>query len=146
MVQGEKFRPHKLEGVVDDMLQLFLSTITKIPKSELAVVKQSVLSDLTEFSSSLQDVAGKYYENIEDSILDKDEKSYSDIMADLNQISLRDFAEGFLIRNSRRVTIELFANRISDAEKTYQLLSNFSLNQKEYKVVTLDELVKRKAL
>ena len=131
---------------MDDMLQLFLSTITKIPKNELAVVKQSVLSDLTEFSSSLQDVAGKYYENIEDQILDKDEKSYGVIMNEVSQISLRDFAEGFLIRKSRRVTIELFANRISDTEKNYQLLSNFSLNQKEYKIVTLDELVKRKAL
>lgn len=140
LVQGEKFRPNKLEGVVDDMLQLFLSSVTKINKNELNVVKQSVLSDLVEFSSSLKDVSGKYYENIEDQLLNKNEAGYEEIMKKVDQISLRDFAEQFLIRNSRRLTIELFANHISPAEKSYKLMSNFSLNQKEYRITTLEEI------
>ena len=146
MVQGEKFRPQKLEGVVDDMLQIFLKNILEIGKSELDIVKQTTLSDLVDFSSSLEEVADKYYDNIEEDLLDENEQSYEKIIQEVSQVSIRDFAEEFLIRKSRRVTIELFANKMSESEKNYQLMKNFSLTQKEYSIVSLDELVKRKSL
>lgn len=140
MVQGEKFRPHKLEAIVDDMLQLFLSSISSIQLAELSVVKRQVLSDLTEFSTSLQEVAGKYYDGLEDKLLEKDERSYEEIVADVNQISLRDFAEEFLIRKTRRLTIELFAGKLKKKEREYRLLGNFNLGQREYTLAKLEDL------
>lgn len=104
------------------------------------MVKRQVLGDLTEFSSSLQEVAGKYYDRLEDKLLEKDERSYQEIVADVSQITLRDFAEEFLVRKTRRLTIELFAGKISKKEREYRLLGNFNLGQREYTLAKLEEL------
>jgi secreted Zn-dependent insulinase-like peptidase len=133
-----------LEGVVDDMLQLFLRSIADIKVGDLEIVKRSVLAELVEFSVSLEDVTQRYFDDVEDSLLDQNELEYQDVVKAVDQLSLRNFAEEFLVRQSKRLTIELFANQITTGEEQYRLQKNFSLNQREYSIVTLEELRKRK--
>ena len=85
LVQGEKFRPHEIETIVDDLIKSFLDSVSSINDIELASVKQSTLSELSEFSTSLQEVAEKYNDNMEDKLMKNNEEDYAEIMMGINQ-------------------------------------------------------------
>ena len=143
-MQGENFRPHKVEALVDDMMAVFLADISYIEEHEFAAVKLTILNEVTSFTSSLRDVSSRYYESIEDELLTPNEKSFAEIMKGISQKSLQVFAKKFLVKESRRITIELFAKKLSEDERDFKLLPSFNLNQKQYRVSGLEELVARK--
>ena len=144
LVQGENFRPHKVEALVDDMMSVFLEDILHIDDHEFLAVKQSVLMELTTFTNSLKDVSEKFYDSIEDEILNPNEKPYSELIKSINQKSLKAFAKRFMIKESRRVTIELFAKKITEEEQSFRLMPSFNLNQKGYQIKSLNEMLTRK--
>lgn len=145
LVQGENFRPHKVEALVDDMMSVFLEGIKHIDEKEFASVKQKILFEQIAFTNSLKDVADKYYDSVEEQLLNPNEKEYSELMKQVTLKSLYQFARRFLVKESRRITIELFAKKITDEEATYKLLPSFNLNQKSYQIWSLDDVVQRKS-
>ena len=126
------------------MMAVFLADISYIEEHEFASVKQNVLNEITVFTSSLKDVSGKYYDSIEDDLLTPNEKSFAEIIKGINQKSLHVFAKKFLVKESRRITIELFAKKLNEEERDFKLLPSFNLNQKQYRVTNLEELIGRK--
>lgn len=144
LVQGENFRPHKVEALVDDMMSVFLEDLSHIDDHEFAGVKQSVLGDMTSFSNSLHDVADKYYDAVEEELLEPNSKSYADLARGVTQKSLQKFAKKHLVKESRRLTIELFAKKMTQEEQIFRLMPSFNLNQQGYKLTTIDDLLKRK--
>ena len=144
LVQGENFRPNKVEAIVDDMLSLFLAHLKRIDTHEFRSVKESVLQELTSFSNSLDDVSEKYFEAIEEEMLNINEKPYSELIKKVTQKSLHSFVKKFLVNESRRITIELYAKDLKEEEKNFRLIPSFNLNQRAYKVTTLEEIMAEK--
>lgn len=144
IVQGENFRPHKVEALVDDMLSLFLQGIKHIDSREFASVKEKVLLNQITFSNSLKDVADKYYSSMQEKIFNPNERDYTELMKLVTPHSLYAFAKKFMMQESRRLTIELFAKQISAEEKNFLLMPSFNLNQKGYEITSLEVLTEKK--
>ncbi len=72
--------------------------------------------------------------------LENDPQSYQEIYDNFELKDLRDFVVDKLVKNTRRVTIELFANKITDKEKNYKLLDAYSLDGGNYELIGLEEL------
>ena len=116
-----------------------------IDEHEFAQAKKEIIEELNTLSNSLFEVAERYYSSFEDKLLNPKDKSYSELVPSITKKSLQNFANRFFVRESRRVTIELFAKSISSDEKTFKLSPSFSLNQRQYTVVTIDEITERKS-
>ena len=144
MVQGENFRPHKVEALVDDMMTVFMEDLGHIEEKEFAAVKQNKLMELTSFSNSLQDVSDKFYDAVEEELLDPNEKTYAELVKEVTPKSLQRFARKYLVKESRRVTVELFAKKMAAEEKEFRLMPSFNLSGQAYQVTSVDEMLKRK--
>lgn len=144
LVQGENFRPHNIETQIDGMIEGFLQEMRSLTNEDLDKVKNHMLENLIEFSAVLEDVHEKYYMNVEEQILHEDSMNYTDIAAKINPRSLYQFAEDFFVKNQRRLTIELFASKITKEEHDFRMPSTFSLDKKPYTLKTIDELVAMK--
>jgi len=69
-----------------------------------------------------------------------DQTSYANILK-FNKISeFREFTSRYLLQDSSRLTIELFANEVRAEEANFILDSNLSLNHREYEIVTLEQI------
>ena len=145
LVQGESFRPHMVEKSVDTTIANFLDSLSKMSDEEFSKAMQSVLFDLNEFSLNLPRVAEKYFSNMEEQILEENDQTYVDISQTITQTSLYFFAKEFFVNKPRRVTVELFANQISEEERTFKLGQEFNLDKRPYDVVTLEKMLERKA-
>ena len=66
--------------------------------------------------------------------------SYEDLLAS-NQISeFREFVNKYLVQQSSRLTIELFAEEVHSEEAEFVLNPNLTLNHRGYEVVTLEQI------
>ena len=126
------------------MLYLFLAKLKQIDSHEFRSVKETVLRDLTSFSNSLDDVSDKYFEAIEEEMLNINEKPYSELIKKVTQKSLHSFAKKFLVHESRRITIELYAKDLKEEEKNFKLIPSFNLNQRAYQITSLEEIMAHK--
>jgi len=145
LVQGENFRPQKVEALVDDMMTVFLEDLVHIEEREFTAVKQNTLVQLTSFSNSLRDVSDKYYDAVEEELLEPNERSYTELMKEVTPKTLQKFAKKYLVKQSRRVTVELFSKRMTDDERNFRLMPSFTLSQQAYKLTTVEEMLARKA-
>lgn len=69
-----------------------------------------------------------------------DQTSYANILR-YNQIGeFRNFVSKFLVQESARLTIEMFANEVRSEETGFVLSSSVALNRREYEVVTLEQI------
>lgn len=126
------------------MMSVFLEDLRNIDDHEFQAVKSSVLSDITTFSNSLKDVADKYYDDMDEEMLEPNEHSYHELCKGITQKSLQRFAKERLVKQSRRLTIELFAKKITEEERCFRLMPSFNLNQQSYQLTSIEEMMKRK--
>ena len=143
-MQGESFRPNQIEKTVEKTLKNFLEEIKSMDENDFMEAKQSILNELNEFSTSLPHVAEKYFARMEENILEENDQNYTTISNSLTQESLYLFAKEFFVNKPRRITLELFANSISEDESGFNLSSEFTLDQREYELCTIDSLLERK--
>lgn len=144
LVQGESFRPHDIEHLVDGTIGDFLGTLETMDVVEFNKAKESVLNDLNEFSKNLPQVAEKFYVDMDEQILEENDQTYAEIAETLTPKTLHLFAKEFLVNKPRRLTIELFANKISELELVYRLDPAKALDSRPYDVVSLESLLDRK--
>ncbi|MCA6492174.1 MAG: hypothetical protein IM572_05825 [Chitinophagaceae bacterium] len=145
LVQGESFRPHQIEHQIDGTLQKFIDELRQIPTDEFEKVKLLMLEQMTEFSVLLENIHSKYHHNVEEQILKEDDMSFQDISKSLTLDSMQEFATEFFVKNQRRVTIELFANRVNEDEAFFNMDRSFSLNKEPYTITSLAEMAELKA-
>jgi len=145
LVQGESFRPHQIEHQIDGTIQKFIDGLMAISEEEFEKVKTLMLEQLTEFSVLLENIHEKYHHSVEEQILKEDDVSFEDISKSLTRESMQEFAKEFFVQNQRRVTIELFANRVSEDEAQFNMASSLSLGKQAYTITNLAEMAQLKA-
>ena len=122
-----------------------LEEIQSMPEEKFKAGKAKVLEQINEFSIDLQNVSQKYYLNLEEQIMEEDDQSNDSISETITQSSLYFFVKEWLINKSRRITIELFAKKISETEQQFKLPSEQNLDKRGYDIVTFEEMIKRKS-
>lgn len=73
-----------------------------------------------------------------------DSSNYSDYKNKLTTKDLHSFAYQYLIKDTKRITIEMFSREVQDYEKTYVMPRVYSVNKMHYKLIELDDLVNLK--
>lgn len=69
-----------------------------------------------------------------------DQTSYQNVLK-FNQISeFRTFVSKYLVQDSSRLTIEMFAEEVRSEEQLFVLDSSMALNHREYEVVSLEHI------
>lgn len=144
LIQGENFRPNKVEAIVDDMLSIFSQGLSKITDYEFDQTKQKIFNQLYWLPDSLEDVSEKLNEAIEQELLNPKEKSYLEIKDDITKKSLKIFAEKLFFKESQRLTIELFSKGMSEEERHFVTPRAFNLNQRNYEIVSLEKMMEKK--
>jgi hypothetical protein len=66
---------------------------------------------------------------------------YEEISKKVTAKSLSDFAHSIFIDKSQRLTVELFANGMTDKEKEFKAEAKDNINKKSYELVELDNLL-----
>lgn len=89
-------------------------------------------------------MADKYYINMDEQILEESDQTYGEIAETMTPKSLYLYAKEFLVNKPRRMTIELFANKVSEEEIAFRLDTAQTLDKRPYEVVGLDYLIERK--
>lgn len=144
LVEGESFRPNNIEKVVDETISNFIKGIMSYDDEDFIAAKDNTLQQLSEFSPNLPSVAEKFLVNMDEQLLSEDDQTYEEISKSITKNSLYLFAKDFLINRPRRLTIELFANKIESNEMSFKLEADLNLDKRNYEVVTLDYLLDRK--
>ena len=69
-----------------------------------------------------------------------DQTSYQNVLK-FNQISeFRAFVSKYLVQESSRLTIQMFAEEVRSEEQLFVLEANMTLNHREYEVVSLESI------
>ena len=144
LVQGESFRPHDIEGDVDDTLASFLKEIKGMKKSDFDSILRKTVRQLEYFPSDLDAVSDKLFMDMEEVLTDGKPESYISIYRKMTKEGLYEFIDGFMRKNFRRLTIELFANQVTPEEKDYRQIPDFNLNRKPYTLTDIETLVAKK--
>ena len=98
------------------------------------------IQEIKQFPDDLDEIASKIYYHLEEEKVNLDKTSYDEILDNIDVNELYQFAKKGLIDNSRRITIELFANKIDPEEANFKLLEVFALDQRPYEIVPLEIL------
>ena len=138
LIQGENFRPHKIEKAVDQTLKEFIENIKTMELSDIKNEIENTVNDIVQFPDDLDEVASKIYYHLEEEKVNLDSSDYMEILENVGVQEFYDFAYNNLVRDCRRVTIELFAKEVREEEMMFRMLDVFSLDQRSYDVVPIE--------
>ena len=138
---GEQFRPSEVESRIDDLFKLFIKTIKEESLEKIDQTKNSVIDELTDFGNNLEDIAQKEWIFMKDKYLLQDNSDYFKMVDSISKLDLTNFMDDLLIKNQRRVTLEIFAHKMTEEEENYKGEPSIALGALRYKAMGLQEML-----
>ena len=121
-----------------------MNEVKKIDSKEFQRLINSKINISLQFSDDLDEVSSKIYSKVDEKLTAIDDTVFKDYKNKLTVNELYQLARKWFLRESKRITIEMFPTMVMDDEKNYVMDRSYSLNDKNYEILTIDEIVKKK--
>ena len=142
LVQGEKFRPNEIEGDIEDTIREFMVLLNKKTNAEVEELKAVILEYYTEFTNSLDDVTSKEWDFLEEEYVLNENEDYEKVAENISKEDLIDYCQTTFYDLQRRLTVQLFSNKVTPEEQKYRLEDDKMLVDMPYDFKTVDEMIK----
>ena len=141
MIQGQKFRPTEIEGLIEDTIRNFFEELKKKTNNELDDLKDLIVRNYTEFTNSIGDVASKLWDFIEEEYILEEEQDYETIATSITLSDLTEYYQSTFFDNQKRITLQLFSKELKEEEKNFTIDPNKRLIDLDYQIKSIDEMI-----
>jgi len=140
MVEGETFRPTGIEQIVDAMMLEFIDEMRILSEDEYDKLCAMMVRESTTLPTSLASVTSRLYSDKRFEETMGDQISYQNVLKFNKIAEFRTFVSKYLLQDSSRLTIQMFAEEVRTEEQNFIMEANLALNRRAYDVVTLDQI------
>ena len=141
LIQGEKFRPNEIEGLIEDTIREFQEELKKKTSTDLDDLKSILIRDYTEFTNDIGDVTSKLWDFIEEEYILNENQDYETIAQKITMEDILKYYQSTFFDNLRRITLQLYAHELKEEEKNFRIEPAKRLVDLDYQIKSLDEMI-----
>jgi secreted Zn-dependent insulinase-like peptidase len=141
LIQGEKFRPTEIEGLIEDTIRDFQKELQNKSQGDLDDLKNILIKEYTEFTNDLGDVTSKLWDFIEEEYILDEKQDYETIASKITLDEILKYYQTTFFDNQRRITLQLFAHELKPEEQSFVIDPKKRLVDLDYQIKSLDEMI-----